>query len=49
MKKSIGDKAIVEAKVNPAANFEKLPFIRENGVWKYAFDKFIKQKMKESN
>jgi len=36
-----GDTATVEAKDNRTGELEKIPFVKEDGVWKIAFDKFM--------
>jgi PBP1b-binding outer membrane lipoprotein LpoB len=45
-----GDIATVEAKNNVTGELEKIPFVKEDGVWKIAFDKFLEDvinKMRE--
>lgn len=40
-----GDTATVEAKDNNTGETEKIPFVKEDGVWKIAFDKFMEDLM----
>ncbi len=40
-----GDTATVEAKDNNTGELEKIPFVKEDGVWKIAFDKFMENLM----
>lgn len=40
-----GDTAMVEAKDNQSGETEKIPFVKEDGVWKIAFDKFMQNLM----
>ncbi len=45
-----GDTAMVEVKDNSTGNLEKIPFVKEDGVWKVALDKFMEDlinKMRE--
>ncbi len=42
-----GDTATVEAKDNQTGETEKIPFVKENGVWKLAFDKFMQNLMEK--
>lgn len=41
-----GETATVEVKNNVTGEFEKIPFVKENGVWKVALDVFMKDAMK---
>mgnify|MGYP000845960311 CR=1 FL=1 len=41
-----GETATVEVKNPVKGNFEKIPFVRENGVWKVALDKFMDDAIK---
>lgn len=41
-----GETASVEVKNNVTGEFEKIPFVKENGVWKIALDVFMKDAMK---
>ena len=40
-----GDTATVEAKDGQTGETEKIPFVKEDGVWKLAFDKFMQNLM----
>jgi len=40
-----GDTATVEAKDNNTGELEKIPFVKEDGAWKIAFDKFMENLM----
>ncbi|MDQ3063783.1 MAG: DUF4878 domain-containing protein [Acidobacteriota bacterium] len=40
-----GDTATVEIKDNSTGNLEKIPFVKEDGVWKVALDKFMEDLM----
>ena len=40
-----GDTAMVEAKDNQSGETEKIPFVKEDGDWKIAFDKFMQNLM----
>ncbi len=45
-----GDTATVEVKDNSTGNLERIPFVKEDGVWKVALDKFMEDlinKMRE--
>lgn len=42
-----GDTATVEVKNNVTGDFQKVPFIKEEGVWKVALDKFLDDVMKK--
>lgn len=45
-----GDAATVEVKNETSGEFDMLmPFVRENGVWKLARDKYIEDLMKKAN
>ncbi|MBA4185152.1 MAG: hypothetical protein H0X49_14270, partial [Acidobacteria bacterium] len=37
--------ATVEVKDNSTGNLEKIPFVKEDGVWKVALDKFMEDLM----
>jgi hypothetical protein len=41
-----GDTATVEIKNNATNDWETMPFVRENGVWKIALDRFMEDLMK---
>lgn len=41
-----GETATVEVKNEVTGEFEKIPFVKENGVWKVALDVFMKDAMK---
>ena len=41
-----GETATVEVKNSVTGAFEKIPFTKENGVWKVALDKFMEDAMK---
>jgi len=40
-----GDTATVEVKDNSTGNLERIPFVKEDGVWKVALDKFMEDLM----
>jgi len=40
-----GDTATVEVKDNTTGNLESVPFVKEDGVWKVALDKFMEDLM----
>ncbi len=40
-----GDTATVEVKDNSTGNLERIPFVKEDGAWKVALDKFIEDLM----
>jgi len=40
-----GDTATVEAKDSNTGELEKIPFVKEDGAWKIAFDKFMENLM----
>ncbi|MBA3694864.1 MAG: nuclear transport factor 2 family protein [Acidobacteria bacterium] len=40
-----GDTAMVEVKDNTTGNLERIPFVKEDGVWKVALDKFMEDLM----
>lgn len=40
-----GDTATVEAKDSQTGETEKIPFVKEDGVWKLAFDKYMENLM----
>lgn len=42
-----GDAATVEVKNNVSGEFQKIPFVKEDGVWKVALDKFLDDVMKK--
>lgn len=44
-----GKTATVEAKNRATGSFDEYPLIKEGGVWKVAFDKYLKQKLEEIN
>lgn len=39
------DTAMVEVKDNTTGNLERIPFVKEDGVWKVALDKFMEDLM----
>ncbi len=41
-----GETAVVEVKNNVSGEFDKIPFVKENGVWKVALDVFMKDAIK---
>ena len=41
-----GDTATLEVKNDKSGNWDTLPFVKEDGEWKIAFDKFIEEMMK---
>ena len=42
-----GETATVEVKNNVSGEFQKIPFVKEDGVWKVALDKFLDDVMKK--
>lgn len=44
-----GDTATVEVKNSVTGNFDTLPFVKEDGQWKLALDKFMQDVMKRLN
>jgi len=40
-----GDTATVDVKDNSTGNLERIPLVKEEGVWKIAFDKFMEDLM----
>jgi len=45
-----GDTAIVEVKNETNGQFDmKMPFVKENGAWKLARDKYIEEALKKAN
>ena len=42
-----GETATVEVKNTVTGEFQKLPFVKENGVWKVALDKALEDAMKQ--
>ena len=42
-----GDTASVEVKNGATADWDKIPFVREDGKWKIALDKFMQELMKK--
>jgi len=40
-----GDTATIEVKDNSTGNLERIPFVKEDGVWKVALDKFMEDLM----
>jgi hypothetical protein len=47
--KIAGDTATIEIKNNAINDWETMPFIKENGVWKIALDQFLDAAMKRMN
>ena len=47
MKMIEGETATVEVKNNVSGEFQKIPFVKEDGVWKVALDKFLDDVMKK--
>ena len=47
--KITGDAATVEVKDTATNNWEILPFVKEDGIWKIALDKFLDDIMKRAN
>jgi len=47
--KITGDAATVEVKDKNSEKWVTLPFVKEDGVWKVALDKFIQDAMKQMN
>jgi hypothetical protein len=47
--KIMGDTATIEIKNNATNDWETMPFVKENGVWKIALDKFLEDAMKRMN
>jgi len=41
-----GDAAMIEVKNNATNDWETMPFVKEDGVWKIALDKFMEDVMK---
>lgn len=46
--KITGDTATVEVKNNSARGWETLPFVKEDGIWKVAIDKFMEDVMQKA-
>jgi PBP1b-binding outer membrane lipoprotein LpoB len=44
-----GETAVVEVKNNVSGEFDKIPFVKENGVWKVALDVYMKDAIKRLN
>lgn len=44
-----GDTATVEAQNRLTGSFDTYPLVREDGVWKVAYDKYLKEKLDELN
>ncbi len=44
-----GDTATVEVKNQVLGNYEEMPFVKEDGIWKVALDKFMEDMMKKIN
>ena len=44
--KITGDTATIEIKNNATNDWETMPFVRENGVWKIALDRFMEDVMR---
>lgn len=42
-----GDTATIEVKNTVTNEFQKLPFVKEDGIWKVALDKFLEDVMKQ--
>jgi hypothetical protein len=42
-----GDMATLEVKNEKTGKWDSLPFVKENGEWKIAFDKFIENMLKD--
>lgn len=42
-----GDEATIEIKNTATNEWVSMPFVRENGVWKIAYDKFVEDVMKK--
>ena len=47
--KITGDAATIEIKNNATNEWETMPFVRENGVWKIAYDKFLADLIQRRN
>lgn len=47
--KITGDAATIEIKNNATNEWETMPFVRENGVWKIAYDVFLDDLLKRRN
>ncbi len=47
--KITGDAATIEVKNNATNDWETLPFVKEDGIWKIALDKFMENVMKRTN
>ena len=43
--KIFGDAATVEVKYNTSGQWETIPFVKEDGIWKVALDKFMENLM----
>lgn len=44
-----GDTATIEIKNNATNDWETMPFVKENGVWKIALDRFMEDVMQRMN
>ena len=44
-----GDTATVEAQNRVTGSYDTYPLVREDGVWKVEYDKYLKQKLEELN
>ncbi len=44
-----GDTAVVEVKNQVLGNYDEMPFVKEDGIWKIALDKFMEDMMKKIN
>lgn len=44
-----GDAATIEIRNNATNDWETMPFVKENGVWKIAYDKFVEDIMQRMN
>jgi len=42
-----GDSATLEVKNEKTGKWDSLPFVKENGEWKIAFDKFVENMLKD--
>ena len=47
--KITGETATIEIKNNATNDWELMPFVKENGVWKIALDRFLDDAMKRMN
>lgn len=47
--KIIGDTATVEVKNQVLGNYDEMPFVKEDGIWKIALDKFMEDMMRKIN